>query len=109
MNLYYNRQGEPISHEEWGRDFRDMSKRRIDLVEYSDGDFVSTVFLGLNHNYGEGLPLIFESMSFELGEWNEQDRYTTEAEAVEGHKAMVKRVEERRGKRTGFERKIQLD
>lgn len=32
--------------------------------EVIDGYRVSTVFLGINHNYGEGPPLLFETMVF---------------------------------------------
>lgn len=38
-------------------------KERIIKQQYTwHGYFVSTVFLGLNHNYGGGPPLIFETM-----------------------------------------------
>ena len=53
---------------------------------------VSTVFLGLNHNYGEGAPILFETMIFG-GEHDEyQERYSTWDEAVEGHKKAVTMV-----------------
>jgi hypothetical protein len=53
---------------------------------------VSTVWLGSNHDfYGEGNPIIFETMIFECknGEVNYSDlymdRYCTEDEAIAGH------------------------
>jgi len=53
---------------------------------------VSTVFLGIDHNFGdEGPPLLFETMVFGEGSFSEQacDRYSTWEEAVEGHARMV--------------------
>lgn len=67
--------------------------------------FISTVFLGLDHNFfEEGPPLIFETMVFkneiketeigeELFEFHddlEQERYSTWDEAIAGHKKWVK-------------------
>jgi hypothetical protein len=50
---------------------------------------VSTVFLGLDHQYGEGPPLVFETMVFEGGDGQECERYSTWAAAEQGHQAMV--------------------
>ena len=48
---------------------------------------VSTVWLGCNHNYSDGPPLIFETMVFPVGSYYDLDcrRYATEAEARAGH------------------------
>lgn len=61
--------------------------------------FVSTVFLGLDHQYGNGPPLVFETMIFpakdgDIAEWGEEfcDRYTTIDEAREGHAKAVQMV-----------------
>ncbi len=51
---------------------------------------VSTIFLGLNHNWGPGSPLIFETMVFGGKHDQEMDRYSTWEEAEEGHKKMCK-------------------
>lgn len=53
---------------------------------------VSTVFLGLNHNWGDGPPLIFETMVFGGPLSDEQERYSTTQEAIDGHAAMCARV-----------------
>ena len=53
---------------------------------------VSTVFLGLNHNYGEGKPILFETMVFGGAHDEDMKRYCTWEEAEEGHKLMVDRV-----------------
>lgn len=56
-------------------------------VDLSGSDIhISTVFLGLNHQYGEGKPLLFETMVFGLNDGDDmQDRYSTWNEAVDGH------------------------
>ena len=58
------------------------------IVEQSQfGDVkVSTVFLGLDHSFGDGEPLLFETMIFGSENDQYQDRYSTWDEAVEGHK-----------------------
>ena len=53
---------------------------------------VSTVFLGLNHNFGDGAPILFETLVFGGPLDGEMDRYTTWEQAEAGHKAMVERV-----------------
>jgi hypothetical protein len=57
------------------------------------GGFVSTVFLGLDHNFGDGPPLLWETMSKIDGEWGDQQRYPSAEEAVAGHHAVVRRLE----------------
>ena len=64
------------------------------------GFIVSTVFLGINHNVGEGRPLWFETMVFRrmdnkrmLGRLIDQWRYATLEEARAGHKLAVAAVE----------------
>jgi hypothetical protein len=80
----------PCSIEEWGDAFesenRTVAKTFINAVYDDEEDLsVSTVFLGLDHNYSEeGAPILFETMVFGLP--NEyQRRYTTWDEAVHGH------------------------
>jgi len=47
---------------------------------------VSTVFLGLNHQWGEGPPLLFETMIFGGEHDQYQERYATWDEAEQGHR-----------------------
>lgn len=47
---------------------------------------VSTVFLGLDHNFFGGKPLLFETMIFGGRHDGYQERYTTWEEAEKGHK-----------------------
>jgi len=53
---------------------------------------VSTVFLGLNYNYGDGPPLLFETMVFGGKLDQEQWRYSTYAEAEKGHDEAVQKA-----------------
>ena len=62
--------------------------------ETINGQRISTVFLGLDHSFGHGPPLLFETMVFGGPMDQEQARYTTWEEAETGHKAMVDRVKE---------------
>jgi hypothetical protein len=64
---------------------------RVQLEKTEDSE-VSTVFLGLNHNWSGGAPVLFETMVMGGPMAGEQDRYCTWAEAEQGHKQMVERV-----------------
>ena len=67
--------------------------RRVAVT--GDGDVrVSTVFLGLNHQWGAGPPLLFETMVFGGPLDQEMERYSTWDEAEAGHREMVRRVTE---------------
>jgi hypothetical protein len=74
-----------------------MEYRRIASTRWY-GIWVSTVWLGLDHSFGGGPPLIFESMVFDPGRgegrWHDvdMDRYTTEAQARAGHRTMVEKT-----------------
>ena len=93
MSDCYNRQGEPITYEQqmenWKRSEYDWDEMKRVALEEHDDVRVSTVFLGMNHNYGDGPPLLFETMIFGGEHDDKQWRYTTEAQALEGHKAAV--------------------
>ena len=62
---------------------------RVASTTILDSVHVSTVFLGLDHQYGDGPPLLFETMIFggDLDGW--QDRYSTWEEAEAGHAKAV--------------------
>lgn len=64
--------------------------RRVALTEISDDVSVSTVFLGLDHNFsGEGDPILFETMVFGGDRDGETTRYRTWDEAKTGHEEVV--------------------
>ncbi len=62
-----------------GRHDRHIASTKVKNLE------VSTVFLGLDHSFGGKQPLLFETMIFGLEEDNQQDRYETYDQAIEGH------------------------
>lgn len=82
--------------------------RQVAHTEVCEGIEVSTVFLGLNHQHGEGPPLVFETLPFRhcspplvlyggttldresLDAFME--RYSTWTEAEEGHARVVAEV-----------------
>lgn len=94
---YYDRQGSPISMDEWARMFEDWDVKTVaqsDVGVSGRTVHVSTVWLGIDHNWDpEGPPLIFETMAFGGSIDQAQDRYTTEAQALAGHAAMCARVQ----------------
>lgn len=97
---YYARNGAPITQEQWAQGLGDMTRKRVALTTLRDGTTVSTVWLGLDHQYGVGPPLIFETMVFLPDSYSELDmeRYSTEAEALQGHRRMVRRWRAKRAR-----------
>ena len=95
MTQKYDRQGNVLELMEWAKLFEDNEYCRIAETILPDGKRVSTVWLGLDHQFGDGPPLIFETMVFSdkdsEGDDRDQERYSTEAEAIAGHEAMVER------------------
>lgn len=85
--MYYDRKGNVI-------DWKEAAKidKRVALDTLPGGIVVSTVWLGIDHNYFGGAPLIFETMVFPgAGDFTDLDcdRYVNEKQAIEGHAAMV--------------------
>lgn len=78
----------------WGAWFNSPSNRIVAQDRPSPEVLISTVFLGLDHNFShEGPPLLFETMVFG-GEFDEETyRYCSWDEAVEGHGNVVARVQ----------------
>jgi len=76
---------------EWARYF-EKAERSVKQDVISKDVRVSTVFLGLDHRWGPGDPLLFETMVFggEHNHW--MNRYCTWDEAVEGHDRAVAMV-----------------
>jgi hypothetical protein len=76
---------------EWGRWMQQPEARRIDRTQVADSK-VSTVFLGLNHQFGDGPGLWFETMVFGAPEDQFCCRYSTLDEAKAGHATVVARL-----------------
>ena len=53
---------------------------------------VSTVFLGLDHQFGDGPPVLWETLVFGGVLDGEMRRYTSRAAALAGHQEMCTRV-----------------
>ncbi len=95
MHAFYNRQGEPITVEEWAESIAHNSeefeeRNRIALTE-RDEVVISTVFMGINHGdlLGESPPMIFETLVIG-GEYDgAMLRYSTEREAAAGHEDAI--------------------
>ena len=94
MNKYWilddNRQPVEADLMTWARSFEN-GRRHIGKDEIGDV-LVSTVFLGIDHSFGGGPPILFETMVFGGPLDQEQVRYATLDEAEVGHAAMLERV-----------------
>lgn len=92
MSEYYDRQGNPMTLMEWAALYENADIKSVKRDVLEDGKVVSTIWKGLDHRFGEGAPLIFETMVFpseeDFGELD-GERYSTEDEAIVGHIAMV--------------------
>ena len=86
----------PCDIHEFGR-VMESSERIVAKTEVAPGVQVSTVFLGLDHNFfGDGPPLLFETMIFDDYEAGDhQWRYCTWEEAETGHNAACELVRAR--------------
>lgn len=86
MSDYYDWTGHPITPKKWAEMFE--KERHVGKDEIA-GYLVSTVWLGLDHQWEEGPPLIFETMVFDGGDMGKDVytmRYATEDDAKQGHK-----------------------
>lgn len=87
--------GEPVPVDdilEWGRWF-ETADRHIGKDTVGDVT-ISTVFLGIDHSYGTGPPVLFETMIFGGEHDGYQDRYTSRWDALVGHVQVVKMVKD---------------
>jgi hypothetical protein len=92
---YYKLVGDKVEEVDncldWARSF-EIENRIVDKTRLDDGVEVSTVFLGIDHNWHGNKPLLFETMIFG-GEHNEYcQRYSTYEQAFEGHWRVVKQL-----------------
>jgi hypothetical protein len=95
---YYAMNGRPMTQMEWARAFEHDRHISLDYIRLRGHMYrVSTVWLGLDHNFWPGgPPLIFETIVFEdddMGGFeNLMNRYSTLAEAERGHRMFVRAV-----------------
>lgn len=94
MYNLYDRNGTPIDIWAWCSLYEDDHYRQIVLTAVYDNVDVSTVWLGVDHNFWSPgkPPIIFETMVFGGLFDKEQYRYATEAQAIAGHDQIVAKV-----------------
>lgn len=105
--IYYDREARPISLRQWAELHDDLDYIRV-ASTYIAMNRVSTVWLGIDHSFGAGPPLIFETMIFNENPtnsstfvpgrsyhepWDYQRRYHTLEAAMLGHEKAVGHVE----------------
>lgn len=73
---------------EWGKFMQDGDGRTVSVATFTDCR-VSTVFLGLDHAFGDGPPVLWETMIFGGEHDGYQRRYTTREAALDGHLAAM--------------------
>lgn len=91
MNDHYILKGKtPVKTDlmTWARSFEASAGRIVAQTGQGSGGkaWVSTVFLGLDHSFGNGKPLLFETMIFGGDHDEYQERYSTWDEAEAGHR-----------------------
>ena len=95
MSGYYDIDDSPLELMEWARKFETRTdpdgEWRVGEDEIGEVS-VSTVWLGLDHSFGNGPPLIFETMIFGGEHDGEEWRYSTKEQALLGHAAALELV-----------------
>ena len=89
--LWVLRDGEPVPEPDvmkWGQWYENAANRIVAKTKIGDAE-VSTVFLGLDHSFGEGEPVLWETMIFGGVHDQYQDRYTSKEAALAGHEVAV--------------------
>ena len=93
LSLHYVLDGhEPVPEPDvlrWAAWYK-TADRRVAFDVVGDAE-VSTVFLSLDHQWGDGPPVLFETMVFARGSMHDErcERYHTWDEAVAGHDQIV--------------------
>ena len=75
--------------EKWFEWYEGVGADRVVFQTDLPSGMVSTVFLGLDHQWGDGPPLLFETMVFHDGEGDDWFRCSTWLEAEQLHKRVV--------------------
>lgn len=93
-SLWYDRNGNPIRDIAYYASLSSNNDyKRVAETTLPDGKWISTVWLGLDHSFDDGPPMIFETMVFaskeDMSSEIDMQRYSTEAEAIKGHEEMV--------------------
>jgi hypothetical protein len=96
MSSYFDRDGRAIDFRQFAQIVEGVKDaKRVAETTLPNGRWVSTVWLGIDHAFGQGPPLIFETMVFPSKDGPltdlDCDRYSTEDEALRGHQRMVEK------------------
>lgn len=105
MTDWYNKVGFPITVEEAAKLLKDPDYKIVKQTKLKNGYKVSTVWLGIDHNFSWGEKQIFETMVFDkrkvrviLGKKRiithddlETVRYSTLQDVILGHEILVKK------------------
>ena len=86
---FYDIDGEPLDDDEAVVLFDDPEYRIIAQTS-NDDVMVSTVLTMIDYGFGRGPPLIFETMIFGGPHDQQQWRYHTKEQALEGHQEVCK-------------------
>ncbi len=86
-----NKEAKPVYDiKEWAKWYE--TNDRIVQRTQIQGIEVSTVFLGMDHRFGKGEPLLYETMIFGGEHDQYQQRYSTWDEALKGHQLACEMV-----------------
>lgn len=78
---------------EWGRWIEGADERRLIARTVAGSHLVSTVFLGLDHDYtGMGPPILWETAIISGPHKGYLQRYSTRYAAIRGHQYVVNRL-----------------
>lgn len=91
----------PVDLMTWATWFEVASNRIVAQTDVGPVQ-VSTLFIGLDHQWGNGPPLLFETMIFGGEHDDYQRRYSSWTEAVDGHAVAVALVGARTPSRAYF-------
>ena len=94
MSEYFILEGKEIvsaTVQEWSTMFSNRNGRTVAKTQI-DGFMVSTVFLGLDHAFDEGPPMLFETMVFSNRGGDYQERCSTYEQAEEMHERICDEV-----------------
>lgn len=87
--------GEPVPEKDllvWSRWFGEIDARRVAFTRVGPVT-VSTVFLGFDHAFGGGPPVLWETCCFDSPDGGDHmQRYTSREEAVLGHNDVVREI-----------------
>lgn len=108
-NYILDEAGNPVQEPDilkWGKWF-EKGERRVKRTQVGELE-VSTVFLATDYQFGDGEPILYETMTFVAKPVTEElagkkrtfhksvdnygDRYHTKQEALDGHERIVKQV-----------------